>query len=287
MVEGAEDAFVIVDSNERICFVNPRGCGMFGYDAGDLIGQPLAVLLPERFRPAHGGLFGGFRDGGERSKRMEGRGDIWGMRRDGSEFPARASIVKVDEGDHKLIVAIVRDASEEYELHRELENQARRDPLTDLLNRRAFLEMAEAEVHLFKRFPRPFCLAMVDVDHFKLVNDTHGHPAGDQVIRTVGQICEGELREIDVMARLGGDEYALMLIATDEAGARVVCERIREAIAAAPFGFEKEPRIVTASLGIAQAATGQSVEEILERADEALYRAKADGRNRVAAAGEG
>ena len=286
MVDGAEDGFVIVDGDQRICFVNPRGDDMFGYARGELIGQQLATLLPERSRLNHVGLFRGFRDGEERSKRMNARGDIWGQRRDGTEFPVRASIVKVDEGGRPLLVAIVRDASDEYQILTEFENQARRDSLTNLYNRRAFMELAEAEAQRFERFGGAFCIGMVDIDLFKRVNDVHGHPMGDYVIKTVGQICQAGLRTIDVVARLGGEEFALLLIATDEANARVVCERIRQTIAAAAFDFDKEPHGVTASFGVAEAAPGLSVEDLLARADKALYRAKEDGRDRIAVASE-
>ena len=284
MVDGAEDAFVIVDADQRICFVNSHGEDMFGYVHGELVGQLLSTLLPERSRLNHVGLFRGFRNGEERARRMSARGDIWGLRSDGTEFPLRASIVKVDEGDRHLLVAIVRDASDEYEILTKLENQARRDPLTNLYNRRAFLEMAETEAQRFERFGGTFCIAMVDIDHFKQINDVHGHPMGDYVIRTVGQICQARLRTIDVVARFGGEEYALLLVATDEAGGRIVCERMRSAIAAETFDFDKEPRSVTASFGIAEAKAGMSVEDILARADAVLYRAKGSGRNRVAIA---
>ena len=217
---------------------------------------------------------------------MNIRGDVWGLRKDRTEFPAHASLAKVDEGEHCFLVAIVRDASAEYKLRTELENQVRRDPLTNRYNRRAFLEFAEAEVQRFDRLGRAFSVVMADIDHFKRVNDVHGHPAGDEVIRTVGLVCQARARATDVVARYGGEEYALLLVATDEAGARGVCERMRSAIAAAPFDFDKEPRGVTASFGVADAAPGQTIEDVPARADAALYRAKASGRNRIAAASE-
>ena len=155
------------------------------------------------------------------------------------------------------------------------------DPLTGLLNRRAFLEVMHTELAHAKRYGSPFSLLLLDVDHFKLVNDTHGHAAGDQVLSAVGALLQRELRAPDTAARWGGEEFVIALRSTGETGAVGAGDRIRTALQALEIGPPGKTIRVTASIGAAQCASGESVEGITERADQAMYRAKLGGRNRV------
>jgi diguanylate cyclase (GGDEF)-like protein len=156
------------------------------------------------------------------------------------------------------------------------------DDLTKLTNRRAFTQAATAELARSRRSGRPLSIALVDIDDFKQVNDTFGHGTGDGVLRAVADVLRDHFREVDVAARIGGEEFAVLLPETDAAGAREAAERFVSALAAHEFGDgSTRPRRITASAGIASGAHG-SVEELLERADRALYRAKERGKNRVA-----
>ena len=166
-----------------------------------------------------------------------------------------------------------------------LEQLAQTDPLTQLLNRRALTERITAEMERALRYDSTMALLMIDLDHFKRVNDTYGHLVGDDVLRDVGQLLGDTIRTSDIVARYGGEEFLVLLPETDDAGAESFAERIREAIDRHPFASESvpEPLRLTASVGVAvyPAARIESVEDLFARADAALYRAKADGRNRV------
>jgi two-component system, cell cycle response regulator len=166
-----------------------------------------------------------------------------------------------------------------------LEQLAQTDPLTQLLNRRALTERITAEMERALRYDSTLALLMIDLDHFKKVNDTYGHLVGDDVLRDVAQLLGDTIRTSDILARYGGEEFLALLPETDDAGAEAFAERLREAVERHQFAREAlaEPLRLTASIGVAvyPAARIESVEDLFARADAALYRAKADGRNRV------
>ena len=166
-----------------------------------------------------------------------------------------------------------------------LEQLAQTDPLTQLLNRRALTERISAEMERALRYDSALALLMIDLDHFKRVNDSFGHLVGDDVLRDVGQLLLDTIRTSDIVARYGGEEFLLLLPETDDAGAEHFAERIRSAVEGHRFGNGSHDGqlSLTASIGVAvyPAARIESVEDLLARADAALYRAKADGRNRV------
>lgn len=164
----------------------------------------------------------------------------------------------------------------------ELVRLAATDVLTGLPNRRYFLEAANREVERVRRFGTAASLVMIDLDHFKAVNDTYGHPVGDEALRCLTQVCKKLLRQIDVIARIGGEEFAVMLPGTNESGAIAVAEKLRQAVYETPVKSGQNQFNITASLGVAEVrAVDKSVDECLARADSALYAAKHAGRNRV------
>ena len=166
-----------------------------------------------------------------------------------------------------------------------LEQLAQTDPLTQLLNRRALAENMTAEMERALRYDASLALLMIDLDHFKQVNDTHGHLIGDDVLRDMAALLKELVRGHDLVARYGGEEFVILLPETDAAGAEAFAERVRAAVKARPFATRPgEPALtLTASIGVATfpAARIESVEDLFARADAALYRAKADGRDRV------
>ena len=166
-----------------------------------------------------------------------------------------------------------------------LEQLAQTDPLTQILNRRALTERITAEMERALRYDSTMALLMIDLDHFKRVNDTYGHLVGDDVLRDVAQLLSDTIRGSDIVARYGGEEFLVLLPETDDAGAESFAERIRVAVEQHEFNNATEsPALrLTASVGVAvfPAARIESVEDLFARADAALYRAKADGRNRV------
>lgn len=159
---------------------------------------------------------------------------------------------------------------------------ARTDELTGLNNRRSFTELASRALEQAKRYARPIALVMFDIDHFKHVNDTHGHAAGDRVLQAVANAMRLTAREADIPGRLGGEEFALMLPETSGAEGVVLAERLRQALTAVRVSHNGATISFTCSFGVA--ARGEDVavlDTLLSRADEALYRAKRQGRNRT------
>jgi len=158
-----------------------------------------------------------------------------------------------------------------------------RDPLTRVLNRHAF-ETALARAHEAFERGQPYALVMVDMDRFKLLNDTLGHPAGDAALRLLVDTVQPCVREVDRLGRIGGEEFAVLLPVTDLAGSTLVAERMRALLQGCRFEWEGNTWPLSASFGVAEAtAADASGEAVLARADAGLYRAKAQGRNLVQA----
>jgi diguanylate cyclase (GGDEF)-like protein len=155
------------------------------------------------------------------------------------------------------------------------------DPLTGLLNRRRFTELANREVTRSRRHRLVFSVLMLDIDHFKRINDTYGHPVGDLAIKAVAEVCTQALRPHDLLARYGGEEFVLTLPQTESEGAHTVAERIRAKTETLTVPSEHGPVRFTVSIGISTYQSGQPLECVVARADEALYEAKQSGRNRV------
>jgi len=171
----------------------------------------------------------------------------------------------------------------------ELKEQVIRDGLTGLFNHRHFKEVLEREVTRAERYERIISLLMLDVDHFKNYNDTHGHPAGDVVLKTLADVITTRLRAVDFSARYGGEEFAILLPETDRKGASIVADDIRAQVENYPFkGKEAQPLgKVTLSIGVAELLDwSEEPSSLLKRADDALYRAKSEGRNRVVCTSE-
>jgi two-component system cell cycle response regulator len=191
-----------------------------------------------------------------------------------------------------LLCAKVKAVADRSRLQRELKNKLRcaleystHDALTGLFNRRYFERRLREESAHAKRHKRPFALIVVDLDHFKQINDTFGHEDGDRVLRHVAEILSTSLREDDVACRHGGEEFVILLRATTGPAARVVANRMRSEVSSRPIalGPKNEPRTMTLSGGVAAAdeRNGFDVDNIVDRADKALYLAKHAGRNRV------
>jgi len=166
-----------------------------------------------------------------------------------------------------------------------LEHMAATDPLTGAANRRRFIECVEAEIARAKRHGAPFSLLALDLDHFKAINDSYGHQTGDQVLQRFVKKCLDAIRPYDGVARVGGEEFMVLLPQVALDAARSIGERIRAAIAGAPFDSGNgNPIDVTVSVGVSEfGRDGETIDAILRKADERLYRAKHQGRNRVVA----
>ncbi|GGE35442.1 hypothetical protein GCM10007421_06540 [Halopseudomonas oceani] len=163
----------------------------------------------------------------------------------------------------------------------QLKEQATRDPLTGVLNRRAFHQQLLADVIRSQRYNRPLCLAMFDLDRFKQLNDQLGHLGGDEALQHFCQLCQQQARRTDTFARFGGEEFVLLMPETDAAQARQLLDRIRQMLADQQFYHRDQSYRLQVSIGFADLATSGSPDQLLRQADLALYQAKEAGRNQV------
>lgn len=161
-----------------------------------------------------------------------------------------------------------------------MQTLATTDGLTGLMNRRAIMQFGENEWQRYLRLKRPFCCLIIDIDHFKSINDTWGHGVGDQVLKNVSTATKAALRQLDALGRMGGEEFLVIAPESSAQQAEVLAERIRQGLACLAHEDMNE-RTVTVSIGIAQISEESSLEELIGRADQALYKAKDEGRNQV------
>lgn len=203
-------------------------------------------------------------------------------RRDGSELIASFDARGTFDSDGKLVYfdTIVQDITSRVLAKRELERLARTDSLTGLLNRQRLMERLEKEVERATRYGRPLSVMIMDLDHFKEVNDNYGHLAGDSVLVSTAKTVSSTLRATDFAGRYGGEEFCVVLPETGMDGAADLAQRLREAVENKEHYIDGASLTVTCSIGVAEAESGD-VEETIAMADAALYLAKGSGRNRV------
>jgi diguanylate cyclase (GGDEF)-like protein len=198
-----------------------------------------------------------------------------------------AAMVKLRDGDYlrvgNCIYRFLTGGNVEAQYHEEIYRLTIIDALTEIPNVRALMDFLERELSRSFRYGRPLALALFDVDHFKLVNDELGHLGGDFALRELAGRIKGSIRREEMFARYGGEEFAIVLPETDRDHALELCDRLRQLIAGEPFRYEGKPFQVTISLGVAvtNGETSLTPRELMARADEKLYEAKHQGRNRV------
>jgi diguanylate cyclase (GGDEF)-like protein/PAS domain S-box-containing protein len=286
LIEQVRDyAIYLIDRDGHIRSWNRGAEEMQAYRAAEIVGQPFTVLhtLADI---EHGGPEALLRTAAEHG-RAESEG--WRLRRDGTRFWAHTLVIALldHDGDLYAYAAITRDLTESKRQEEELrrsQDRSRRywtaaisDALTGAFNRRYMMNHLRGAIE--RGDPARASLLLFDVDHFKAINDSHGHDAGDVALKRVAEVARLISRESDMLFRLGGDEFVLYLPGVSGAGARVIAQRLREAVAhSAPPGA----RPVTVSIGVAERRPDDTVESWLRAADTALYAAKQGGRNRVA-----
>lgn len=295
--ETAPDALLVVDRSGYITLVNDQAENLFGYNRSELVGQPVEKLLPSRFASRHAEHRSGFM--AEANSRPMGRAiELYALQKSGTEFPVDIMLSPMAVDSQRLTLCVVRDITERKaaedklrqqteelrRLHSSLKELANRDSLTGLFNRRAFHELASQMLKSAHRRRESTAFFMIDLDHFKRVNDRYGHLEGDHVLKMVAETLMATARENDIVARHGGEEFVMAIQGIDEAESLVAAERVRMAIAA----ITRTPCKITASIGIAaftpelrKREATQILEDMLDQADRALYEAKNQGRNRV------
>mgnify|MGYP001214746533 CR=1 FL=1 len=219
-----------------------------------------------------------FSEGDFSSKRLEIETNFFGSNQYFEVFFARMLDVS---GKFSGILTIIDDITKRKQLEFQLNYLATTDALTGANNRRHFLERAEDEVSRVKRYARPLSFLMLDIDHFKEINDTFGHAVGDDVLRALSSECKKLLRKTDIFGRVGGEEFAAILPETTLEVATQVAERIRQALAKVEIDGHGYSVLFTVSIGIVEQEYHQNLSDIMYSADKALYEAKKTGRNKV------
>lgn len=252
-----------------------------GYREAEMIGRPFAALFTDTTReeglPQRTLQFA-------RSNRHH-RDEQPRRRRDGEVLTALCTldVIRSEQGEIVCFVEVLHDITEQKQRDEALYHRATRDPLTGLFNRGHFTEMATQEIERARRFSEPLTVALLDLDHFKRVNDTHGHDAGDLALVSVARSAQACARKIDLIGRIGGEEFALLLPRANKEPAFEMLQRLRLRILETPVTTASGVVFsLTASMGLATLRPStHDLRELMRNADAALYKAKREGRNRI------
>ncbi|GAB3249520.1 hypothetical protein GCM10027296_13180 [Chitinimonas naiadis] len=318
ILESVQDAIVVVNDRAEVQALNPAVADLFGYGLHKVMGRPVSMLLPPSMAEQQKQAFQHYMATGEHSGRVIGqREEVMGQRQDGSSFPLELTVTEIHLGKKRLFTWVMRDISERKAFEErllenidelqatqealnaanqqlmtansELGRMAQQDGLTGVANRRAFDQRLISEWGRAARAHHPLTLLMIDVDHFKRYNDGYGHQMGDECLRRVAGILQDAIsRASDFVARYGGEEFAILLPETESVGGEEIAEHIRAGLATAniPHAHSPSSSHVTASVGIATFVpqAGTSGNSLVAAADQALYQAKEQGRNRAVVA---
>lgn len=287
LVQASDDVFIYCGVDATIKFVNNAVTNLFGYEPSELIGQPLHILIPESAHERHAKHIEGFRKEAPSSREMSSSKPILARCKNGDERPIRASILKTVVDGEEIMAAVVRDAIGDTETQRRLQELAETEPLTGLMNRRGFLRVATEKIEMARGRDHPMSVAVLDLDHLKKINDSHGHAVGDAVITRIARVISKNIRQNDAAGRLGGDEFVILF---DGAGAEVAeraCQRIRDELSDSAIRLgDAIVDGITLSGGISGiVGTDRTIDAALARADSLMYSAKQMGRNTVHATG--
>lgn len=266
----------------EVVYVNRAFTELTGYSAEEMIGESPRVLQFDETDPAARAEIRGALRANEPI-----RTTIRNISKAGRPYWLDMSIIPLRDEAGKVthFAAIERDVTSDEEHARKLTALSTTDHLTDIMNKRAFDQLLEDHFARFKRDQSVYSILYLDIDHFKSINDTHGHADGDVILKETAATAVSVLRPYDLVARLGGEEFGVLLPGTDESGGMVVAERLRLAISLLKVKRQKEILQVTVSVGVSESNLGDSdAFDAMKRADSALYAAKKAGRNRVCGA---
>jgi diguanylate cyclase (GGDEF)-like protein/PAS domain S-box-containing protein len=283
VTQSANDAIITTDDTGNIVSWNRGAEKIFGYTEAEISGQSLDRLIPQRYREPHLAGMKRVQAGGEQhiiGKTVE----LEGLRKDMSEFSLELSLAQWETAEGQFYTAIIRDISERKRLQENLEYFAGHDTLTGLLNRRSLEDMLNRTIARAKRGAISSLLYM-DLDNFKEVNDNVGHSVGDEVLITLSDLLKAELRTEDTVFRLGGDEFAVLLEGMDSREALTAAERLRLVVEGHTFELDGRVFPLSLSIGLIEIEGTLTTGELLSQADAAMYRAKAQGKNRVVVSG--
>ena len=278
LVELSPDA-ILVHRGGTVLYLNPVGSRLMGAEnPKQLIGHSFFEFILPRYRQPIIERLARLEYGAEALPPIE----LTVRTVDGRERPCEVVSGPILYEGEPAVQSVVRDIAERKQMQEELTRLATTDPLTGICNRRRFFERLELEWSRARRHSRPMSILMFDLDHFKRVNDTHGHAVGDSVLKDLCKEADDLLRSEDVLARLGGEEFAVILPEIDRTTAEAVAERLRKRLASVEIAAPEGVVRCTVSIGVIQCRLAhESLDVALKRVDDALYRAKKSGRNLV------
>ncbi|OAI20694.1 diguanylate cyclase [Methylomonas lenta] len=276
----ADMAILATDESGNIFEANPNACSLFGYTAEEMCGMSVHLLLPPHLRQRHVGMVQGFVEGKDSVRRMSQRSEVTGYRKDGSFFPLEASIGKFRNGDHWMLVVTMRDISGRKREQEELLWQTTHDELTGLPNRNLISDRLSQALQRSRRNGLSLALLFVDLDGFKLVNDTYSHETGDALLKTIANRLIELVRPGDTIARLSGDEFVILCEQLEQpTSISSLAERINQVLRH-PFKLDDQQIYLSGSIGIAVGhGSTHSADDLLRAADTAMYEVKQKGKD--------
>ncbi len=280
LIESAPDAMIVMSTDGIILEANNQVGRLFGYEPDELTGQSVERLTTPRVQSVLRSYYEDFIRN-PRTLVIGDVADVSGVRKDGMEFPMEIVLGPIETPEGLVITATARNVSERREFERRLEHQATHDHLTGLPNRSLFVEQLDATLGRAQLPGPPVAVCFLDVDHFKYVNDSRGHNTGDELVIEVARRIASTARSGDLVARFGGDEFAVLVEdVSDRKGAVTYAWRLLTAFDR-PFVLDGVECFVSASVGVAFGLLGDDPNDVLRQADAAMYHAKQNGRGRV------
>jgi len=282
IVDSAFDGIITINEKGIIDSFNPAATAIFGYMPEEIIGKNIKILTPSPHREMHDDYIHRYIETRE-AHIVDKPREVEAIRKDGSSFPMSLCVGARNYGERWMFTGIVRDITERKEMEKELKKMASTDALTGLYNRGFLNNSLENEYRRAIRYNSQLSLMILDIDHFKNVNDNYGHPVGDSVLLHIATELKRQARDIDIVARYGGEEFVLILPQTDSQSSLILAERLRASIEALNIPIDDLILNVTISVGLVSIPTtkAESADHLLTIADRALYEAKRRGRNRV------
>lgn len=280
IIETEPECVKLLAPDGRLLQMNRAGLDMIEADAEQ---QVLGAHVVDLVVPEHKDAFNSLNERVARGEAGSLEFEIVGLKGRRRWLDTHAVPMRDANGQITGVLGVTRDITEHKKAQQELERLSQIDVLTGLSNRRYFMTLAEQELARAQRYGGALSVFMMDLDHFKVVNDTYGHQTGDLVLQKLGSLCREALREFDSVGRLGGEEFAVVLPQTDGRRALEVAERLRQAVARTEMALERGlPLHFTLSIGVTTLVGGSAnIDTLLGQADSALYEAKRSGRNRV------
>lgn len=282
IVDNVVNGIVTIDEQGIIESFNSAARTMFGYSEEEIIGKNVETLMPASQAEKHQGYVDNYLRTGEGTIIDIRPREVMALTRDGISFPVELAVSEMSVGERKLFIGVLIDLTERKKAEEKLSHQASHDSLTGLINRREFELRADRLIASFQQGQDEHALCLVDLDQFKVINDTCGHIAGDELLRQLSRKLQTLVRHRDTLGRLGGDEFGILIEHCSLEQAQRVTSLLLEAIEAYEFVWEGRSLRVSASVGlVALSDTVSSFTDLLKQADQARYMAKDLGRNRI------